>query len=159
LTTWIILAQPFTVSPVTQPWKSFRDKDLGFALNYPNSGWHVRIERRKSTVYFNDSSRTAQVNIAVVKAGNSNLAQYLMQQAKQLEMTATKAGAPVLFAGASWLQQQGNVQQSGATYRATIYATVHKNRLFTIIQMAPVNNYADYDKVIFSSMRSSWQFV
>jgi hypothetical protein len=155
---WIVEAQPFSVSPVTQPWQQFQDAKLGVSLPYPN-GWQVQVDHAKSSARFYDSSNTAQVTIAVTNAADGNLAQYLSQQARQLQMTATKSGASATFAGTSWSQMQGTTQQSGANYTTTLLATVHNNHLFTITQLAPSSNYADQEKVNFSYMRDSWRFL
>jgi hypothetical protein len=125
---------------------------------YPN-GWQVQVDHAKSSARFYDSSNTAQVTIAVTNAADGNLAQYLSQQARQLQMTATKSGASATFAGTSWSQMQGTTQQSGANYTTTLLATVHNNHLFTITQLAPSSNYADQEKVNFSYMRDSWRFL
>jgi len=155
---WIVQAQPFSVSPVTQPWQQFQDQKLGVSLLYPN-GWLVQVDHAKSTIRFYDSSNTAQVVIAVTDAAGSDPTQHLSQQAKQLQMGSTKSVASITFARTSWTQIQGTTQQSGANYTTTLLAAVHNNRLFTVTQLAPSSNYTDQEKVNFSYMRDSWQFL
>jgi hypothetical protein len=155
---WIVQARPFSVSPVTQPWQQFQDQKLGVSLLYPN-GWQVQVDDAKSTIHFSDSSNTAQVNIAVTSATGGDLAQYLSQQAKQLQITGTKSATTLTFAHSSWTQIQGTTQESGANYNATLLATVHNNHVFTITLLAPSSNYASQEEVNFSYMRNSWQFL
>jgi hypothetical protein len=99
------------------------------------------------------------VVIAVTDAAGSDPTQHLSQQAKQLQMGSTKSVASITFARTSWTQIQGTTQQSGANYTTTLLAAVHNNRLFTVTQLAPSSNYADQEKVNFSYMRDSWQFL
>jgi hypothetical protein len=154
----IVQARPFSVSPVTQPWQQFQDQQLGVSLLYP-TGWQVQVDHTKSVIHFYDSSNTAQVNISVTSATGNDLAQFLSQQAKQLQITGTKSAASITFAHTSWAQVQGTTQESGANYTATLLASVHNNRVFTITLLAPSSNYADQEKVNFSYMRDSWQFL
>jgi hypothetical protein len=158
LAIWIIQTQPFSVSPVSQPWQKFQDEKLGVAFSYPN-GWQVQVDDAKSTVRLADSTNTAQVNVAASNAPGGDLAQYLSQQAKQMQMADAKSATSVSFAHASWTQVQGTTQQRGANYTTTLLATVHNNRLFTITLLAPSSNYADQEKMNFSYMRNSWQFL
>ncbi|HZT99133.1 MAG TPA: hypothetical protein VFA10_05705 [Ktedonobacteraceae bacterium] len=158
LGTWIVLSRPFSVPAVTQPQQSFNDRSLGLSLLYP-SGWMTQIDRAKETIHFYDSSYTSEVIITVQDAGSSNVAQYLQQQVVQLGMTGAKAGTPFSFAGASWQRVQGSMQKSGANYTGTILTTIHGNHLLTFIQSAPQSIYADEEKLVFSGMRSSLEFV
>jgi hypothetical protein len=155
---WLVVAQPFTISPVTQPWQSFKDEQLGISLQYP-SGWQKQVERQKATVHLFDSSRTAQVNITVTDATGGDAAQLLAAQAKQVNMTKAQTLAPVSFGKASWQQIRGTVQQDGASYTETIFATIHNNRLFMFAQLAPQSTYADEESILFAPMRASWQFL
>jgi predicted nucleic acid-binding Zn-ribbon protein len=159
LGTWIAVSQPFSVPVVTQPQQNFKESSLGLSLLYP-SGWMTQIDHAKATVHFYDSSHTSEVIIIVKDAAAAgNVAQYLQQQATQLGMTGAKVGTPLSFAGATWPLVQGSVQRSGANYTASVLATIHDNHLFTFIQLAPQSIYADEEKLIFSAMRSSLQFM
>jgi hypothetical protein len=149
---------PFSVSPTTQPWQSFRDPVLGIALQYP-SGWQARIDHGKSVDAFSDSSHTGQLSIAVTNAGTNDLTQMLQQQATQAAMIGIKIGTPVSFAGASWQQVQGTVQQSGANYTETIFVTIHGKHFFSIAQLAPLSVYSDEEKMFFASMQASFHFL
>jgi hypothetical protein len=85
--------------------------------------------------------------------------QALQQQATKMGMSTVKAGVTLTFAGASWQQLQGTVQQSGASYTDTLLATLHGGQLFMIVQQAPQNNYADWEKEFFVPLRSSFKFL
>jgi hypothetical protein len=155
---WIVQAQRMSDLAVSQPWQQLHDEKLGIAFAYPN-GWQTQADYAKSTLHVHDSSNTAQVNITVAKAPGGDIAQYLSQQAKQMQIADAKAGAPVSFAHASWTQIQGSTLQDGANYTTTLFATVHNARLFTIGFLAPTSNYADQEKVNFSHVRASWSFL
>jgi hypothetical protein len=155
---WIVRTQPFSVPAITQPQQSFQDKQLGLALLYP-SGWTVQVDRGKSIVHFFDSSHTAGIDIMVASPGNSDLRQYLQQQATQRGMTGAKAGTPLSFAGASWQRIEGNVLQRGASYIETIFATVHNDHLVVVTQFAHQSIYAAEEKMSFSPLRASLRFV
>ncbi|HEV2661491.1 MAG TPA: hypothetical protein VGU68_12865, partial [Ktedonobacteraceae bacterium] len=90
-------------------------------------------------------------------AGDVNAA--LQQQATKLGLSGTKAGAALTFAGTTWQQSQGNLQQSGANYTVTLLAAVHGSHLYTIVQQAPQSNYADWEQAFFAPMRSSLKFL
>ena len=152
---WVILAQPFSISPVTQPLQSFKDAGLSVALSYPNS-WSV--QRNATAVLFSDSSHTAQVKLTVANS-TSDVTQYVQQQATKNGMTAIKPLGTLSFAGASWQQIQGNMQQDGANYTTTMLATTHGNRMYMLTQMAPQNVYTDEDSVVFSAIRNSFAFL
>ncbi len=154
----IVQTQRMNDLTATQPWQQLHDQKLGVAFSYPN-GWQTQAEYAKSTLHIHDSSNTAQVNITVSNASSGDLAQYLSQQAKQMQIADAKSVAPVSFANASWTQIQGSTQQSGANYMTTLMATVHNTRLFTISFLAPNSNYADQEKVNFSHIRASWNFI
>jgi hypothetical protein len=74
-------------------------------------------------------------------------------------MSGVKSVAPLSFAGASWQGLQGTVQQSGASYTCTIFATTHANHLVMLTQMAPQSVYDQEESVIFSALRQSLRFV
>ncbi len=157
LTAWIIVLHPFTVPAVTQPRQGFSNTQLGLSVLYP-SGWTANADAGKGTVIFSDSSHTGQVEI-VVSAATGDLNQTLSQQESRLDMTGVKPGNALSFAGMSWQQVQGSLQESGANYTAVLLAAVHGSHTYTIIQMAPQVTYTDEDQLIFSSMRSSFQFL
>jgi hypothetical protein len=154
----IVQTQRMNDLTVTQPWQQLHEQKLGVAFSYPN-GWQTQADYARSTLHIHDSSNTAQVNITVSNAPSGDLAQYLSQQAKQMQIADAKSVAPVSFANASWTQIQGSTQQSGANYMTTLMATVHNTRLFTISFLAPNSNYADQEKVNFSHIRASWNFI
>jgi hypothetical protein len=129
---------------------------LGISLLYPN-GWKALLDQHTSTARLYDSTNTAQITISITDATGKEMGQYLEQQAKEQGMTAMKS-ATVSFAGASWQQLQGGMQQLGANYTATMLATIHGKHLFTIIQAAPQNTYQDEERVVFAPMRRSFSF-
>jgi len=155
---WIVVFQPFTIPAITQPQQSFKDTNLGLSLLYP-SGWMVQVDHNTATVHFSDSSHTAQFNIVIAAANGTDASQSLQKEATQLGMTGLKPGEPVSFAGVSWQQLQGSVQQNGANYTEMLLATVHGDRLITIMQLAPQATYTDEEQIVFSGMRSSFQFL
>ncbi|GAC1616346.1 MAG: hypothetical protein NVS4B11_04320 [Ktedonobacteraceae bacterium] len=152
---WIILTQPFTVPTVTQPLQDFKDTHLGIALSYPTS-WST--QHNAAGVLFADSSHTALVKLIVADA-SSDAAQYLQQQATKNGMTAIKPLEVRSFAGTSWQQIQGNIQQDGASYTTTMFATVHHSHTYVLTQMAPQSVYADEESVVFSAIRNSFKFL
>jgi hypothetical protein len=154
---WISAYQPFSVAPITQPEVGFRDTHIGVSLLYPN-GWTKQVESGKSSVQFYASNHIAEVDIMAVDSGG-DVNQALQQQSIRLGMGGTKAGAALTFGGAMWRQLQGNVQESGANYTAIVLATVHGKRLFTIVQLAPQSNYADWEKEFFAPLRTSLHFL
>ncbi|HLZ80863.1 MAG TPA: hypothetical protein VKP04_04465, partial [Ktedonobacteraceae bacterium] len=87
------------------------------------------------------------------------LVQYLQQEAGRLGMTGQKNAASLSFAGASWHQMQGSVLLRGASYTETLLATIHNQRLFTIMLLAPQTTYTREEQLVFSAMRSSFQFI
>lgn len=155
--TWIYVYQPFSIAPVTQPQQSFKDATLGVSLLYPN-GWTTRVDRSKSTLYFADSSNTAQVTITITN-GNGDLNQYMQRQVAQLAMTGAKPGDPVTFAGTSWQQMQGTIQQSGANYTATLFATMHGDHIITLLQLAQQTVYPEEETTVFAPLRTSLQLA
>ncbi len=152
---WVLLAQPFSISPVTQPLQDFKDTGLGVALSYPNS-WTV--QHAPTSVIFSDSSHTAQVKLQVAN-DTSDATQYVQQQATKSGMTAIKPLGTTSFAGLSWQQVQGNLQQNGANYTTTLLAAVRGNHMYVLTQMAPQNVYADEESVVFLAMRNSFKFL
>ena len=154
---WIVLFQPFSVPGITEPQQSFKDSALGISLLYPSS-WAWQVDRSTATVHFYDSSHTGQVNI-VVGTGSSGTEQSLQQQAGQLGMTAQKPEPALTFAGTRWQRLQGYDQQHGASYTATLLVSVHNQRLYTLVFLAPQTIYAQEEQYVFAGMRSSFQFT
>lgn len=157
--TWIVAYQPFSVATITNPQQSFSDPQLGISLQYPN-GWDQQVDTAKSAIHFYDNrvSRTTQIAI-VLTGANSDVTRIVQQQASSLGMTGTKAGKPLAFAGATWQQWQGTVLQKGASYTCTILATVHGNHLYTLVQQATSDTYADAEQYFFAPLRQSLQFT
>jgi hypothetical protein len=151
---WVIVAQPFSVPAVTQPQVSFNNSALHISLLYPN-GWLYKVSPGQSTVLFHDSSNTAQMTIVSANANGDDLATYLQSQADHVGIATPKTVSPESFAGATWQGVQGTVQQKGANYTCTIFATVQGNRLITVIQQAPQTTYNEEDSLVFSQMRAS----
>jgi hypothetical protein len=132
----------------------FSNAQLGIALSYPN-GWTQQVV--PGAAHFFASNHTAGVDITVANAGDVN--QALQQQATKLGLSGTKAGPALSFAGTTWQQSQGNLQQSGANYTVTLLAAVHGSHLYTIVQQAPQSNYADWEQAFFSPLRGSLKFL
>ena len=154
---WLVIAQPFSVPPVTQPLLGFSDAHLGLSLLYPN-GWTSKKDASDSTVQFYDSSHTAQVIIAISNVNTSTITASLQKQSAQLGMSGAKSVASLSFAGASWQAMQGTVQQGGASYTCTIFATTHANHLVMLTQLAPQSVYNQEESVVFSALRQSLRF-
>ena len=155
---WILKFQPFSIPQVTQPQQQFQSSALGFSLLYPN-GWSVQVDRKSGTAHFADSSHTAQFSVVVVPANGQDAGQYLLKQAMQLGLTGSKPGPSLTFAGSTWQQAQGNVQQAGANYAETLLVTTHGSNLVLLIQQAPQVTYAEEEQAVFAGMRSSFQFL
>jgi hypothetical protein len=155
---WLIVLQPFAVPEITKTTQAFQNAHLGISLQYPQQ-WTAEVHEPKGTVYFYDDNHTDQMNITVVATGGQSINQYISQVAGSLGMTGQKTEASLSFAGALWQQAQGNVQQSGASYTATLLVTVHDGRYYTILQLAPSTTYIHEDQLVFSTMRSSFQFL
>jgi hypothetical protein len=109
-------------------------------------------------VSFYDSNHTDQVNITVVAADSQGLSNYTAKMVSSLGITGQKTLAELSFAGTTWQQIQGSVQQSGASYTATLLSTTHGGHYYTILQLAPSSTYPLEEQLVFSKMRSSFQF-
>ena len=155
---WIIAFQPFAVPEITKTTQAFQNADLGVSLQYPQQ-WTAEVHAQKGTVNFHDVNSTDQVNITVVATGGQSMNQYISKVAGSIGMTGQKTEASLSFAGASWQQAQGNVQQSGASYTATLLVTMHGGRYYAIVQLAPSSTYIHEDQLVFSTMRSSFRFL
>ena len=157
LGTWIFVYHPFSVPGITQPQQSFSNTQLGLSLSYPN-GWQSQVDVGKATVHFQDTSHTAGVDIVVASAPISDAGAYLRQKANQLGMTGLQSSS-TSFGGVSWQQIRGNVLVRGASYTETLLATIHKNTVFTMMLLAPQTTYVQEDQMVFSKMRTSFQFL
>ena len=153
---WIVTFKPFAVASITQPWQQFCDSGLGLSGQYP-TGWTKQVHQNQD-VHFSDG--TDQFGIVSVATNGQDAATYVRKEASQLGITGLKPGTLVSFAGATWQQAQGSLLQSqtGVTYSETLFVTVHGNRFFTIMQIAPPSTYNEEDAAIFSGMRSALHF-
>jgi hypothetical protein len=156
LGTWIVVYQPFVVPAVTNTDQPFQNSTLGIALRYPQ-GWTAHFDPNKGSVSFNDSSHTGQVTV-IAAPTNGSIAQYVKKEAAQLGITGQTNPPSLTFAGASWQQVKGSLVQNGATYSAILLVTEHKNRFYTIMQLAPPAAYNGEEQLVFSHIRSSFQF-
>jgi hypothetical protein len=157
LGTWIVVYRPFAVPAVTNTDQPFQNSTLGIALRYPQ-GWTAHFDPNKGSVSFNDSSHTGQVTVIAVPA-NGSIAQDIKKEAAQLGITGQTNQPSLTFAGASWQQVKGSLVQNGATYSAILLVTEHKNRFYTIMQLAPPAAYNGEEQLVFSHVRSSFQFL
>jgi hypothetical protein len=153
----MLLSQQSSNDPVIQAQVGFSNTQLGIALLYPN-GWLKQVDTSKSTALFYASNHIGEVDV-MVTTSSGTVKQALQQQATKMGMSTIKAGATLTFARASWQQLQGTVQQSGASYTDTLLATLHGSQLFMIVQQAPQNNYADWEKEFFVPLRNSFKFL
>ena len=155
---FVMVKRPFSVASITQPQQTYSNSQLGFSVQYPN-GWVTAVDSGKTTVSFYDTSHTDQ--FVVLTAGNaSNVGQYLQQQASKAGMTNLQTNQPTLaFGGTSWQQLKGNVLINGASYTETLLAAAHGGSLVMIIQLAPQTTYNQEEQLVFSLMRSSFQFL
>ena len=155
---WMILEQPFTVAGVTQPQQTFANTRIGVSLSYP-TGWTAKVDTKNSTILLSDSSQTAEFKIISAPANGADVGKYLQQEASQQSMTGLKPIATQSFAGTSWQQLQGSVLLNGASYTEILFATIHGQTIFTIMQLAPQSTYSQEEQYAFSSMRSSFRFT
>jgi hypothetical protein len=154
---WVIVAQPFAVPEITKTTQMFHNTSLGVSLQYPQN-WAVDVNKQHGTVSFYDDNHTDQVNITVVLADNQSMNQYMTKTVSSLGMTGQKTQAELSFAGTTWQQIQGSVQQSGANYTTVLLITMHSGHYYTILQLAPSSTYPLEEQLVFSKMRSSFQF-
>ncbi len=154
---WVVVARPFSVAEVTQPWQQFNDPSIGIAMQYP-AGW-PSASRNNGAISLHDSSNTAMVTISTMAATAGDPTHALQQQATKVNMTGVKTLAPLSFAGVNWQREQGSVQMNGATYTITLLAGVHRTHLYTLGQLAAQNVYSDYEQAIFAPMRASLRFL
>ncbi|HKF36624.1 MAG TPA: hypothetical protein VKB35_06940, partial [Ktedonobacteraceae bacterium] len=155
---WIVLFQPFTVPTITQTTRPFQNTGLGVSLHYPQ-GWIAQVDKKNGAVYFYDDNHTDQVDIRTAGTNGQSIDQYISKQVASLGMTGQKTGTSLSFAGVSWQQVQGSVLQSGASYTAVLLVTTHSDRYYAIIQLAPSTTFAQEDQLVFSGIRSSFQFT
>ena len=156
LIAWIVVYQPFAVPAVTNTDRPFQNNTLGIVLRYPQ-GWSAHFDQKNGSVSFFDSSHTGQVTVVATDA-NGSIDQYIQKEVVQLGMTGQAKQSSLTFAGASWQQIKGSVVQNGATYTAVLLATEHNNRFYAVVQMAPPAAYNGEEQLVFSHMRSSFQF-
>jgi len=154
---WVIVTQPFAIPEITKTTQNFQNTSPGVSLQYPQN-WAVDVNKQNGAVNFYDDNHTDQVNITVVVAGNQSMNQYMNKTVSSLGMTGQRTQAELSFAGATWQQIQGSVQQSGANYTATLLFTTHGEYYYTILQLAPSSTYPLEEQLVFSKMRSSFQF-
>jgi len=154
---WVIVAQPFAVPEITKTTQMFNNTSLGVSLQYPQN-WAVDVNKQNGTVSFYDANHTDQVNITVVLADNQSMNQYMTETVSSLGMTGQKTQTELSFAGTTWQQIQGSVQQSGANYTVVLLITMHSGHYYTIVQLAPSSTYPLEEQLVFSHMRSSFQF-
>jgi hypothetical protein len=154
---WVIVAQPFAVPEITKTTQNFNSPSLGMSLQYPRN-WVVAVNKQNGTVSFYDDNHTDQVKVTVVAAGNQGINQYMTKTVSSLGMTGLKTQAELSFAGTTWQQIRGSVQESGANYTATLLVTMHGQYFYTILQLAPSSTYPFEEQLVFSKMRSSFQF-
>ncbi|HEX6482040.1 MAG TPA: hypothetical protein VF043_24615 [Ktedonobacteraceae bacterium] len=157
LSAWIVVYQPFTVPAVTNTDQPFQNNALRISLHYPQ-GWAAHIDQKNGSVSFFDSSHTGQVTVVATDA-NGSIDQYIKNEAAQLGMTGQAKQSSLTFAGASWQQIQGSVVRNGATYTAILLATEHNSRFYAFVSMAPPAAYNGEEQLVFSHMRSSFQFL
>ncbi len=153
----MMLSQQSSRDPIVQAQVSFTDSQLGISLLYPN-GWIKQVDAATSTAHFYASNHIGQVDV-MVASGSGTVKQALQQQATKVGMSGTKAGASLNFAGVSWQQLQGTMKQGGANYTDTILATMQGGKLFMIVQQAPQNDYAEWEKEFFGPLRDSFKFL
>lgn len=160
LGSWIILLQPFRVSPVTDTQQSFTDTKLGVSLRYPN-GWKMpQVDYSKQLIVLQDGSDTAQINVNIANSSASGSPQsYLQRQGAQLGISNPKPGASSSFADSSWQSIQGDAQVRGAQYTYGLFTTLHNNHFYTLTQLAPSSTYIDEEKLVFAPTRLSFHFL
>jgi len=98
------------------------------------------------------------VNITVVVVDNQSMNKYMTATLNSLGITGQRTPAALSFAGVTWQEIQGSVLQSGANYTATLLFTMHGKYYCTILQLAPSSTYPLEEQLVFSKMRSSFQF-
>ncbi len=155
---WIIAYQPFSVPAITRTSLPFTSTNLGIALRYPQ-GWTTQLDSAHQTVSFFDANRIDQVNITVTASNSSNIPSFVNKEVTQPGLTAQKNLSPITFAGTSWQQVQGTLLISGATDTETVLVAMHGKQFYTIAQVAPAVTYADADRLFFSILRASFQFL
>jgi hypothetical protein len=152
----MMVSQQPVNNAIIQSQVNFSDTQLGISLLYPN-GWTRQVNTGMSTAHFYASNHVGEIDIIV--AANGNAQQALQQQATKMGMSGKKTETALNFASASWQQLQGTLQVSGASFTDTLLATSHGGQLFIIVQQAPQNDYADWEKEFFAPLRSSFKFL
>lgn len=154
---WIVLAQPFSVPEITTTTQHFTNTSLGISLQYPRN-WSTDVHVPSGTVSFYDDNRTDQVNFTVVTVDSQGLSHFITKMTSSLGMTGQKTLSQLTFAGTTWQQIQGSMQLSGASYTAVLLVTQHGGHYYSIVQLAPSSTYPLEEQLVFSHMRSSFQF-
>ena len=155
---WLVAYQPFSVPAVTSTSLSFRNANLGIALQYPQ-GWTSRLDSAHQTVSFFDASHVDQVTISMTSSNGASAITYASKEATQLGLTAQKNLSPVTFAGTTWQRVQGTLLVSGASDTETVLVTQRGNHFYTMAQIAPAAIYASADSLFFSIFRANFQFL
>ncbi len=159
LGSWIIMLQPFRVSPVTDTQQSFIDAKLGVSLRYPN-GWKTpQVDYGKQIITLQDGSDTAQINMYIASASADSPESYLQKQAARLGINNPKPGTPSSFADSSWQSIQGDAQVRGAEYTYGLFTTLRNKHFYTLTQLAPRTTYSDEEKLVFAPTRLSLHFL
>lgn len=159
--TLLIVLQPFAVPEITKTTQTFQDTGLGLSLRYPQI-WTAELDKMNQIVQFYDDNHTDQVNISAVATGTPStlsIGEFIDKEADSLGITGQNVEPSLSFAGVSWQQVQGNMLQSGASYTAVLLVTLHAGRYYTVLQLAPSTTYTQEDQLVFSNMRSSFQFI
>ena len=155
---WLVAYQPFSVPAVTSTSLSFRNANLGIALQYPQ-GWTSRLDSAHQTASFFDGNRVDQLTISVSSSNGASATTYASKEAARLGLTAQKNLTPITFAGTTWQRVQGTLLVSGASDIETVLVAQHANHFYTMTQIAPAATYAGADGLFFSIFRSSFQFL
>lgn len=154
---FIVLYQPFT-NKLDQRDQSYQNASLGVSLHYP-LGWKASFNQASNTVHFADSSQTGQVDLTSAASNGSTLDQYVSQKTTQLGITGLKAAPAVSFAGSTWQQIQGSINQNGATYTIALYITQRNDHFYTLACLTLPNVYAQTEHDDFAPLRASFQFI
>lgn len=154
---WYIYYQPFT-NRLAQTDQTYQNTALGFSLHYPLY-WKVDYNQARSIVRFEDSSATGQVSLSRTQTAGTTQSQYVSQQEAQLGMAGQKPEPTVTFAGATWQQVRGTVNQSGATYTVTLYITQRNGYFYALTCLTIPSIYAQMEHNNFAPLRASLQFL
>lgn len=154
---WIVATDPFSVAAVTKPQTAFNNATMNVALAYPTD-WNVTLNQTQTTANFHDSTNTDQASVSM-GAGSQDAGQDLAKRVSQLGLTGTKQISSITFAGMTWQQVKGSVQENGASYTATVLVGEHQGHLYTLEQLAPQATYDQAEQYVFSGIRASFHFL